>query len=364
VGAPFINKGRYAALASVPREYSALTLDLIRSSTVIDMLGLLTLDYRKLMGWQRGGDKFRPEDFARLKESGTTIFHPGVGFTSGDVYSSSLRDLANWNTFIGTYSSQFIRIDSLADIETAKTQGKLGIILGLQNSQHFRTVGDVDFFYALGQRVSQLTYFDNQLGGGSTDASCGLTPFGASVVARMNQLGMAIDVSHCADRTTIDAIELSESPVLVTHSNCRALVRNCARCKTDDAIRKLAAKGGVMGVTMVRPFVRASGPATIENVLDHIDHVVSIAGVEHVGVGTDVDLDGRESRTPSTGTRTSDLDGMVYTRKIHDLTEGLLRRKYSRDNIQLILGGNFRRALAAIWNNKPPAQIGDIILRA
>jgi membrane dipeptidase len=97
--------------------------------------------------------------------------------------------------------------------------------------------------------------------------------------------GMAIDISHCADRTTLDAIAASSKPVLVTHSNCRSLVPGIARCKTDRAIRKMAAKGGVMGVTLVRPFVSCGNSATIEEVLKHIDYIAELAGVEHVGLG-------------------------------------------------------------------------------
>jgi membrane dipeptidase len=216
----------------------------------------------------------------------------------------------------------------------------------MQNSQHFRTVDDVNRFYDLGQRVSQLTYYRNRLGGGSTDPHDGLSDYGGQIVERMNQLGMAIDVSHCADRTTLDAIEASRKPVLVTHSNCRALVPNSARCKTDEAIRKVAAKGGVMGVTMVRFFVSSSRTATVEHVLDHIDHVIATAGIEHVGLGTDVDLDGRDHPNAP---RKNDLDGIRYSKKIFDLTEGLIRRNYSTRDIELILGGNFRRALSDIW---------------
>ena len=123
----------------------------------------------------------------------------------------------------------------------------------------------------------------------------GLTPYGAQMVERMNRIGMAVDISHCGDRTTLDALEASQKPVLITHSNCRALVPGSRRCKTDEAIRRAAAKGGVIGVTMVRAFrSQASGPATIEDVLDHIDHVAKLVGVEHVGIGSDVDLDGRD----------------------------------------------------------------------
>jgi membrane dipeptidase len=321
---------------------------LVRRSTVIDMLGLLTLDYRKLSSWETAPERFQSGDFQRLKDSGTTIFHPAVGFVEGDVFKSSLEDITGWNLLIAAHSDHFLRVDAPGDLERAKTLGKIGIVIGQQNSEHFRTVDDVDRFYGLGQRVSQLTYHDNRIGGGSTGAkNAGLTQYGVQILERMNQVGMAVDVSHCSDRTALDAIEASRTPVLVTHSNCRALVPGSARCRTDEAIRKLAEKGGVMGVTMVRFFVGEGGPVTIENVLDHIDHVAQIAGVEHVGLGTDVDLDGRDHGAAEA--RKSDLDGVHYSRKIFDLTEGLIRRNYSQQNIELILGKNFERALAEIW---------------
>jgi len=343
LAAPYINRGCFRLFGkTLQDEYSALTLDLVRESIVIDMLGLLSLNYRKVRSWQSDPETFGDADYEKLKASGTTIFHQSFGWVAGDVYAASLRDINGWNALIRARAGQFMRIDCPADVERSKSQGKIGILIGQQNSQHFRTVDDVDKFYGLGQRVSQLTYNDNGLGGGSTDPKNeGLSPYGAQIVERMNRLGMAVDVSHCADRTTLDAIELSKKPVLVTHSNCRALVANSARCKTDNAIRKLAAKGGVMGITMVRFFVRAAGHVSISDVLDHIDHVASIAGIEHVGVGSDVDLNGRDPR--------SDLDGMHYEKKIYDLTEGLVRRKYSRANIELILGKNFQRALSEIW---------------
>lgn len=343
-----IQQGRFRLFAQTATTYSALAIDLVQRATVIDMLGLLTLDYSKLEGWEKQPERFAKRDFDRLRASGTTIFHPAVGFTDGDCYGCSLRDLTGWNAFISAHPNEFLRIDCPSDVHRAKNSGRLGIVLGLQNSLHFRTLADVDAFYKLGQRVSQLTYDDNEIGGGSTDPrNIGLTPYGAQIVDRMNSLGMAVDVSHCSDRTTLDTIAASRKPVLVTHSNCRALVPTSARCKTDEAIRALAATGGVMGITMVRGFVQASGTATIEDVLNHIDHVVSLVGIEHVGIGTDVDLEGRDAHIRPK--KRWDLDGVDYSQKIYDLTEGLIRRNYSPENIELILGGNFQRALAAIW---------------
>jgi membrane dipeptidase len=340
-----INRGRFALFAKGVPEYSARAVDLVQRTTVIDMLGLLTLDYRKMSAWQEEPERFGAADFQRLKNSGITVFYPAVGYTAGDIYTETRRDILGWDSFLTAHPQEFLRVDGVADFERAKTLGKIGILIGQQNSVHFRTLADVDGFYQLGQRVSQLTYTGNRIGGGSSDAhDAGLSQYGAQVVERMNQLGMAIDISHCGDRTTMDAIVASRQPVLVTHSNCRALVP-AARCKTDEAIRAMASKGGVMGITMVRGFVRADGPATMENVLDHIDHVVALSGVEHVGVGSDVDLDGRDVHS----IRRYDLDGIDYAKKIYDLTEGLVRRGYSNGNIELILGGNFQRALAEAW---------------
>lgn len=345
LGAPMINRGWFSLYARTPGEYSVRTVDLVRSSTVIDMLGLLTLDYRKLSVWETDPNRFRQADYVRLRDSGITVFHPAVGYIEGDIYRESLRDIIGCNAFIAAHAGQFQRIETVADLKQAKTLGKIGILIGQQNSAHFRTVQDVDRFYRLGQRVSQLTYSGNRIGGGASGPrDHGLSPYGVQIVERMNEVGMAVDISHCGDRTTMNAIEASRKPVLVTHSNCRALVPGSARCKTDDAIRRMAAKGGVMGITMVRSYVRAAGPVTIEHVLDHIDHLAKLVGVEHAGIGSDVDLDGRDRQ----GKR-FDLDGIDYARKIYDLTEGLVSRNYSTCSIELILGGNFQRALAAAW---------------
>ena len=321
------------------------------------MLGLLTLDFPKLYAWQRNPQSFDRAEFQRLKNSGITVFHPAVCYDGKDAYGESHQDTARWNYLIARQPDYFIRIDGPRDLEQAKTSGKIGILLGEQNSEHFRTVQDVDHFYGLGQRVSLLAYGTNRIGGGSNDThDPGLSAFGVKIVERMNQIGMAVDVAHCGDRTTLDAFAASSKPVLVTHSNCRALVPGRSRCKSDEAIRKMAATGGVIGISMIRGFLCTSGPATIETVLDHIDHVAELVGVEHAGIGSDVDLAGRSCLPASMlraehilPGRSTDLDGLNYPKKIFDLTEGLIRRGYSNSDIELLLGGNFKRALAQIW---------------
>src|SRR4051812_26058073 len=100
VGGPMINRGKFSLFASSKAEYSARAIDLVRSSTVIDMLGLVTFDFKKLWAWQRASLQFKPEDFERLKASGINVFHPAVGYSSGDIYGQSLQDICLWNAFI------------------------------------------------------------------------------------------------------------------------------------------------------------------------------------------------------------------------------------------------------------------------
>lgn len=348
LAAPMINRGRFC-LSGHPRvEYSRRAFDLVRESVVIDMLGLVTLDWPKLDRWQREPGAFKAVDFRKIQESGITVFHPAVDLNTSDPYTAIRDWIRNWNVFLDSHPKQFLRIERPIDFQFLKQQGQVGIILGLQNCSHFRTLDDIDYFYVLGQRVSQLTYnSENTLGAGcGVLRDSGLTEYGATAVARMNRIGMAVDVSHSGDCTSLDAIQASTKPVLITHSNCRALNPRHPRCKPDSIIRAMAARGGVMGITTIRGFVSNHEPATIDDVIDHFDHAAKVGGIEHLGIGSDNDLDGRD-RNPAY--HNMDIGGLDRPQRIYNLTEGLIRRGYSDHNIRLILGGNFLRALGEIW---------------
>lgn len=364
IGAPMINRRRFALSGSARGTYSTRTIDLIKQSTVIDMLGPLTLDFDKQAKWFADPESFTTTDLQPYKESGINIFHPAIGLGGPNAYEEALKFFALWNGFIANRDEYFMRVDSTADFARVKASGKVGILLGLQNSDQFRKPDDVDFFRSLGQRVSQLTYNSrNLIGNGSTERRDeGISDFGVAIIERMNKVGMAVDVSHCGDRTTLEAFELSRKPVLITHSNCRALVPGHPRLKTDEAIKKVGQTGSVMGITGVRMFVKADEPTTIENVLDHFDHVTKLIGPDHLGVGSDMDLYGydampaelnkklRASYKGSYGFRDKiDIEGLDHPKRMLDLTEGLVRRKYTDKDIQNILGGNFARVLAEIW---------------
>jgi membrane dipeptidase len=363
VVAPMINRRRFRLFANVATEYSTRAIDLMKRATVIDMLSPFLIGSRGNK-WFSNPDSFTAADLQRYKDSGINVFHIAVGTGGRDAYLGTLRFVSLWDGFIANHDQTLMRVDSVADLERVKSSGKVGVLIGVQNSEHFQSVEDVSFFHGLGQRVSQLTYNTrNLIGNGSTERrDDGLSDFGVSIVERMNKVGMAVDVSHCGDRTTLDAFEVSKKPVLITHSNCRALVAGHPRLKTDEAIKKMAASGGVMGITGVRMFVKAEEPTTIEHVLDHFDHVAKLVGVEFLGIGSDMDLDGyddlpadenkrlRASYKDSYGFREKiDIEGLDHPKRVFDLTEGLIRRKYTDQQIELILGGNFKRVLAQIW---------------
>jgi membrane dipeptidase len=348
-----------AAAQDPKNKYSAKVLDLVQRSLVIDMLAPLKLDFRP----EAYALPLTDSEAAMFRSCGITGFHNSVGVGGASAYEDALEFIAAWSGFVGRNTQVFTLVGKAADLDAAKAKQKIAVIMGLQNADEFREPKDVKAFYQLGLRCAQLTYnTQNLLGSGSTErVDGGISDYGEQIIKSMNEVGMLVDVSHSGDKTTLDAIELSPKPIAFTHSNCRAL-NNHPRLKTDEAIRKLAAKGGVMGITGVRMFVKDKEPTTVEDIVDHIDHVVKLVGIDHVGIGSDSDLMGYDHMPPDqykqlkAGYKASyafrdkiDTDGFDHPRKVYDLTAALIRRGYSDSNIQAVLGGNFRRLLGTTW---------------
>lgn len=359
VAGPMINTGRYQVFAASPKKYSAKTMRVIERSLVIDMLAPLKINFSP----EAYANPLTEEEATMFRTCGINAFHNSIGTGGPQVVEETLQFIAAWQGYAGRNSHVFSLVGRAADLDRAKAERKVAVIMGVQNADHFRTPADVKSYYQLGQRCAQLTYnSQNLIGSGSTErVDGGITDFGVEIIKAMNDVGMLIDVSHCGERTTLDAIELSPKPIAITHSNCRALFDH-PRLKTDEAIRKLAAKGGVMGITGVRMFVRDREPTTLEHIIDHIDHVVQLVGIEHVGIGSDSDLNGYDDMPPdqlkmlkssykaSYGFRDKlDIEGFDHPQKMFDLTEALFRRGYSEQNITAVLGANFRRLLGATW---------------
>lgn len=370
VGAPAILRNRYRLFAFSTAEYSARAIKLVEDTVVVDLLNQFRFpDFRenpvKSQLWMQKPGSFTRADYDLYRSSGTRVFALGAG---GSSYESAIKWAADWNGFFAGYSDWFLRIDDVSDFgRLARDKSRIGVMLTMQNADHFRTPDDVNTFFALGQRVSQLTYnATNRLGSGFlADTDIGLTPFGAEVVKRMNDVGMAVDVSHSGDKTTLDGIAASTNPVIFSHASCRALLPGGLRAKTDEMIRNMAKTGGVMGIPFLRFMLRTQEPVTIENALDHFDHAAKLVGVEHVGIGSDMDTIGNPNPMgvpePTNQPNFSrylfhrDTDSTITTKKLdhpkraYDLAEGLIRRKHSDADIKLMLGGNWARVLGNIW---------------
>ena len=363
-----LNFASFRLFADSPAAYSARAIAIVERSLVIDMLAVLKIDFKP----EAYANPLTEAEIAQFKTCGITGFHNSVG-TGRPAGRRGDADLPRRVAGILRAATPTSSASSTRPpTSTApRPQASARVIMGVQNSEHFQKAEDVKAFYQLGQRCSQLTYnSQNLIGTGGTDrVDGGVSDFGAEIIEAMNEAGMLVDVSHCGDRTTLDAIELSKKPIAITHSNCRAL-NNHPRLKTDEAITKLAAKGGVMGITGVRNFVRDREPTTIEHIVDHIDHVVKLVGIEHVGIGSDSDLNGYDdmpadqrkelmaSYKSSYAFRDKlDTDGFDHPKKVFDLTEALIRRGYGDSNIESVLGGNFRRLLGTTLGlsaNRPP----------
>src|SRR5438132_3570709 len=170
IAAPMINLGRFRLFAAFETEYSERAIRLVHESLVSDMLSPLSLNFPLFAKWEADPELFGPEEFKKYQDSGINIFHIAVGTGGPNAYANTLEFVSKWNSFLAGQDERFMRIDSPGDLDRVKKSGKIGIIIGLQNSEHFRTAADVDYFHGLGQRVSQLTYNSrNYIGDGSSE---------------------------------------------------------------------------------------------------------------------------------------------------------------------------------------------------
>jgi len=179
----------------------------------------------------------------------------------------------------------------------------------------------------------------------------------------MNSLGMAVDLGHASDRTKLEACELSKTPLILSHGNCRALNPGSLRAATDEAIRALAKRGGVMGIACIAFMVKGSEPVSVDDVIDHVDHVRDLVGIEHVGIGSDAGVESNDLGSPQVlkdmltkadpryhvhGTHEI-VAGLEGPSRFFELTAALVRRGYTDEHIRLVLGGNWQRVLGEIW---------------
>jgi len=275
-----------------------------------------------------------------------------------EAHDWAMAGVLEYDRLIEKESEFWLKATSIDDIQKARDQGKIALFYLFQNSTQFaRNTDNVDVFYDLGVRSSQITYnYQNWAGSGCKETKgSGLTVFGHELVEKMNDVGMLIDLSHANMRTMADGIAASMQPVIVSHSCCKALFDN-ERNTTDENIRAIADKGGLFGVTQMRGFMTNEIENMVHVYYEHIEHAINVAGIEHVCIGSDRDHrrltlteEYLEELKREEGENFLRSDWPLYfeelngPRRMETIWDGLASRGMSEDKLEKLFGLNLHR---------------------
>ena len=320
----------------------------------------------------RIGQPLTDEMVRNAAESGITAVNvtvSGGGEDPDAAHAATLEHLAYWQREVEAHPDVLAVAASVAEIEAAKAGGKLALILGFQDTFMLGTdLARMDEFHGMGVPIVQLTYnLPNLVGQGCLSPdNGGLTDFGRELVAHMATTGVLVDLSHCGQRTTAEAIAESPGPVSITHSGCAAVYEH-PRSKQDAELRAMADKGGVIGIYTM-PFLNPEGPATADDFYRHIEHAVNVCGEDHVGIGTDnsitptVDdeayratLQGFADERQRLGIGAPREHELLFVPELNDpmrmlmVADGLLARGHGEARVAKILGGNWMRLFEEVW---------------
>jgi membrane dipeptidase len=313
------------------------------------------------------GDAFPPSDaaLAEVRGSGFTAIHCTV---SDSAYEGTINNLARLHSWIERYPKDFLFVRTQSDIDRAKRENKIGILAGFQNVE-FLDLDRIEVFRDLGVRVMQLTYnLRSTFGDGCLEpGNAGLSKAGQEAVKKMNEIGVAVDMSHSGYRTTSEAIAASAKPVLVTHSGCAAVSPH-PRNKPDEILRALADRGGYFGVYLMPYLVASPTVPTREHVIAHLLHAIHVCGADHVGIGCDGSIEAVHltaeqkqafdediARRKKLGIGAPGEDRYPYVPDLNGpdhleiIAMELQKRGQPSATIEKVLGANFYRALGEIW---------------
>ena len=309
----------------------------------------------------------KPADLTAVRQSGITAVHCTVSQTT---FEDTVDNISGFQELIDQHPETFLIVRSHSDIARAKHENKLGIMFGFQYTSFLEPDPErIDIFRRLGVRIMQITYNNRSLfGDGCLEhGNAGLSKAGIAAVKKMNDLGVAVDLSHSGYRTTFEGISESAKPVLITHAGCAAVYPH-PRNKPDEILKSLANHGGYFGVYLM-PYVVASPTVpTREHVLDHVVHAINLCGSDHVGIGSD----GAIEKTVLTPEQKAAFDQDIARRKklgigapgedrypyVPDLNgpdhmeviaSELAKRGQPAATIEKVLGANFQRVLGDIW---------------
>jgi len=321
-------------------------------------------DCHACMPLRPGDTSFLPQ-LERFRNAGVDVVSLNVSFDVVDS-NDAFKVLATFRHWIRRHSEHYALVETVQDIESAKTQGRLAVTFDIEGGNAVDAhPGLVEIFYRLGVRWMLLAYNrNNKLGGGCMDHDTGLTPYGREIIDEMERVGMVLCCTHVGHRTAHEALEYAKNPVIFSHSNPSAVYRH-DRNIPDDLMRACAKTGGVVNINGVGMFLgpgqEGYGDNRTETLLRHIDYAVQLIGPEHVGIGLDYTFDLSEleefvqkhpDRFPP---RKPGSYMQVEPERLPAVAEGLLNMGYTQVDVQAILGHNNLRVARQVW--KPPSRV-------
>jgi membrane dipeptidase len=268
----------------------------------------------------------------------------------------ALDSLLQYDRYLASKPEFFVKATSVKDVDAARRAGKMAVFYLYQNTVQFgRDLDRVDVFHRLGLRACQLTYNTKNHAGVGCWEEGGLTPFGRELVGRMNARRMLIDLSHANMQTMAETIAESKVPVHVSHTACMAVHAN-RRNTTDENLRALATRGGVVGICQMRPFLTTKKTDNLHAYFDHILHAIKVAGIEHVCIGSDRDhrviqlspeyiaeLKKEEGSQVNDSELPYFIDELNGPRRMEVVWDGLTKRGLSERDAERVMGGNLLR---------------------
>jgi membrane dipeptidase len=294
---------------------------------------------------------------ARWKDAGVDYLSVNAGY---DVraWHRTVEALAGYRQFVASHSETYLQVRGVEDIRRARTERKLAIGFDIEGMVALNEdINMVSFYYDLGVRQMLPAYnLNNAAGGGCHDKDIGLTQFGRAVIEEMNRVGMLVDCSHTAYRSTLDAMEVSTQPVVFSHSNARNL-KDHERNILDEQAKAAAATGGLVGVTGVGLFLDEAG-ATVSSLVRHIDYWADLIGIDRIIIGLDyalaqpeldaIFLDRVDFWPPSQYPAGADI-GYLEPECFPQVVDALLERGYTDDQVRGVMGENYLRVVAKVW---------------
>jgi membrane dipeptidase len=329
----------------------------------------LVLDCNSGPPWEEGRLPLPQTDLDMVRNCGIDVVKWSLGGLNAD-FAETVKEIAYVHQMIEIHPDYFTQVRVPTDMYRAKREGKMGIIFSFESVDMLDgKLERIELFRNLGVRVMQLSYNRKSpfAAGVMEPDGGGLTPLGQEAAKKMNTLGIAIDVSHANAQTTADALAASSKPVIMSHAGCAA-IHSHPRNKTDDQLRAMADKGGVVGIYDLMYLAASPKQPTLDDYMAHMEHALKIAGEDHVGVGSDVPVDPFDTSAKGmaefnkvvearqkAGLAAPEEDrppyvvGLNFPRKIELIADQLLNRGYSTAVAEKVVGANFARVFKEIW---------------